>query len=403
VNRIVVVGGGPVGLAFAISAARSIRNTEIVVLERALSREPANRPIDSSVYDNRVYALSPQSIALLENIGVWSRLPSGRITPIDEMRVSSDVDNTDTTKIAPIADVVLPSIRFSRGVALAHIVEHEQLVTALSDAAAETGVLLRFGTTIGSMTVSGSKRVLVLTDGTRLEADLVVAADGRQSAVRKFAEIGVDVKDYDSVGIVANFTCEIPHGNIARQWFTPNGVLAYLPMPEQQVSIVWSVTQAFAAALPRRDSTAFVDAIATAGHHSLGNLWLGSAIEEIPLKRVMADRVVATGLALIGDAAHAIHPLAGQGVNLGFGDVQSLVDALVSRGVFSALGDLALLRGYARSRSEATVAMGEATDYLHALFLRNDNVSKWVRRSGFSWFDRSTLAKRLATEYAVRS
>jgi 2-polyprenyl-6-methoxyphenol hydroxylase-like FAD-dependent oxidoreductase len=130
---------------------------------------------------------------------------------------------------------------------------------------------------------------------------------------------------------------------------------------------------------------------------------LSSAIEEIPLKRITADRVVASGLALIGDAAHAIHPLAGQGVNLGFGDVNALVDALAGRGKFSAVGDMAVLRRYARARSEATVAMGEATDYLHTLFLRNDNVSKWVRRSGFSWFDRATLAKRLATEYAARS
>jgi ubiquinone biosynthesis UbiH/UbiF/VisC/COQ6 family hydroxylase len=394
VNRIVVVGGGPVGLAFAIRAAQSMSNTEVVVLERAPVPAPLTDRVDESAYDNRVYALSPQSVALLESIGVWSRLRSARVTPVDEMRVSGDADDSGA---------VLPGMRFSRGAALAHIVEHRELVTALSEAIAETDVVLKFGVTIESMTVNGSRRALVLTDGACIEADLVVAADGRQSSVRKLAEIGTDVKDYESVGIVANFICELPHANIARQWFTPDGVLAYLPMPAQQISIVWSVKRQYAAGLPQRDSTAFLDAVATAGHHSLGRLSLSSAIEEIPLKRITADRVVASGLALIGDAAHAIHPLAGQGVNLGFGDVNALVDALAGRGKFSAVGDMAVLRRYARARSEATVAMGEATDYLHTLFLRNDNVSKWVRRSGFSWFDRATLAKRLATEYAARS
>ena len=393
-NRIVVVGGGPVGLAFALRAAQSMSNTEVVVLERAPVHEALNDRADESAYDNRVYALSPQSVALLESISAWSRLPSARITPVDEMRVCGDADD---------AGAVLPGMRFSRGAALAHIVEHRELATALSAAIAETDVLLKFGVTIESMTVNGSRRALVLTDGTSIEADLVVAADGRQSSVRKLAEIGTDVKDYESVGIVANFVCEVPHANIARQWFTPDGVLAYLPMPEQQISIVWSVKRHYAAGLPQRDSTAFLDAVATAGHHSLGRLSLSSAIEEIPLKRITADCVVASGLALIGDAAHAIHPLAGQGVNLGFGDVSALVDALAGRGKFSAVGDMAVLRRYARARSEATVAMGEATDYLHTLFLRNDNVSKWVRRSRFSWFDRATLAKRLATEYAARS
>jgi ubiquinone biosynthesis UbiH/UbiF/VisC/COQ6 family hydroxylase len=403
VNRIVVVGGGPVGLAFAICAAQSMSNTEVVVLERSPGRMALTDLADESVYDNRVYALSPQSIALLEGIDVWSRLPSGRITPIDEMRVASDADNVDADNIATAAAVVLPSIRFARGAALAHIVEHHQLVVALNRVLAENDVVIKYSTTLDSMTVNGSRRVLALTDGTSLEADLVVAADGRQSAVRKLAGIDAHVKDYASVGIVANFTCEIPHANIARQWFTPDGVLAYLPLPKQQVSIVWSVAQAHAATLPQRDSPDFADAAAKAGHHSLGRLTLSSLVEEIPLKRITAHHTVAPGLALIGDAAHAIHPLAGQGVNLGFADVQSLVDLLASRSEFSAVGDLTVLRRYARARSEAAVAMGEATDFLHALFSRNDNVSKWVRRAGFSWFDRSTWAKRVATEYAARS
>jgi ubiquinone biosynthesis UbiH/UbiF/VisC/COQ6 family hydroxylase len=394
VNRIVVVGGGPVGAAAALSAASNLANTEVVLIERGAA--PKFPPPDAP-FDNRVYALSPDSIALLEKIGVWPRVSSLqplRVAAIDQMHVWSDAERPDQP---------LPSIAFSHGAPLAQIVEHHTLVAAMYAELEQSAVELRVGVTVQALKHAEGKYELTLSDGATLNADLLIGADGRQSQVRRLAGIEVALKDYESVGIVANFGCARAHGNIARQWFTPTGVLAYLPLPRQQISIVWSLPNAVARSLPASDTAAFVDAVAAAGHLSLGPLTLTSAVDAIPLQRLSANQAVAPNLALVGDAAHAIHPLAGQGVNLGFGDVQSLIDTLLQRGALSGIGDLAVLRRHARLRAEATVAMGEATDRLQTLFLRNDVVSKWVRRDGFGIFGRSKLLKRLATEYAVRA
>ena len=400
-TRVVVVGGGPVGCAFALAASRAIAGAEIVLVER---NEPpvadqAQTQAPGPQFDHRVYALSPQSISLLSEIGVWQRISTDRLTPVDTMHVSGDADTPAKT---------LPRIDFSHGAPLAHIVEHKTLMAALYDALAETGVKTIFGTTVTSMSIHGAQHALALADRTQaigemLQVDLVVAADGRQSRIRELAGIEIDAKDYASVGIVANFACERSHGNVARQWFTPDGVLAYLPLPHNEISIVWSVTRLFAESLPAFGDPAFAMAVANAGHLALGNLTATSPVEAIPLKRVTARQSVKPGLALVGDAAHAIHPLAGQGVNLGFGDVRSLIEVIRNRPTMAGVGDMATLRRYARAQSGATAAMGETTDCLHTLFSSNDNVAKWVRRTGFEWFNRSGLVKRLVTDYVVRT
>jgi len=412
--RIAVIGAGPVGCAFALAARRALPGAQIVLIERnpAPSSDRAAVSFDHRAavsFDHRVYALSPQSIALLSELGVWQTMAADRLTPVDEMHVSSDADTPADTP-ADTSTKTLPRIDFSHGSPLAYIVEHQTLMASMYKALLGAGVRTLFGTSVTSMSMSahGVKRSLALVDSSQAvvevpEFDLVVAADGRQSHIRQLAGIDVTSKDYASVGIVANFACGRPHGNIARQWFTPDGVLAYLPLPCNQISIVWSVTRSFAETLPAYDEPAFAAAVARAGHMSLGPLNATSQVDVIPLKRVTANQWVQAGLALIGDAAHAIHPLAGQGVNLGFGDVRMLVGVIRSRPALAGVGDLATLRRYARAQAGTTAAMGETTDYLHTLFSKNDRVSKWVRRSGFELFERSGLVKRLVTDYALRS
>ncbi len=404
--RMAVIGAGPVGCAFALAARRALPGAEIILIERSPAPSSDREglpmqtpPASAESFDRRVYALSPQSIALFDRLGVWQAIAPDRLTPVDEMHVSSDAETVAGT---------LPQIDFSHGAPLAHIVEHKALMASLYEALVGSGIRTLFGTAVTSMSTLGGRRSLALVDVTQAnvempEFDLVVAADGRQSHIRTLAGIDVTSKDYASVGIVANFACERPHGNIARQWFTPDGVLAYLPLPCNQISIVWSVTRAFAETLPAYDEAAFASAVARAGHLSLGQLRATSAVDAIPLKRITAKQWVLPGLALVGDAAHAIHPLAGQGVNLGFGDVRTLVDVIRNRPSLASVGDLATLRRYARAQAGATAAMGETTDCLHTLFSRNDSVSKWVRRSGFEWFERSGLVKRMVTSYALRS
>lgn len=396
-SQIVTVGGGPVGAAFAIAAAIRLPQVNVAMIERGAAPFVPIVPIvptDGDTFDHRVYALSPTSIALLEAVDVWRRIAPERLTPVTAISVWSDADNRAAN---------LPKIHFDQGAPLAVIVEHRAIVAALYEVLTESRVERLMNVSVDAMHSVGHQRHLSLSNGRLIKADIVVAADGRQSQTRELAGIDVSLKDYDSVGIIANFHTQHPHGNVARQWFTPEGILAYLPLPSGQISIVWSVGSQFAKSLPDWASTDFVEAVAHAGKRTLGRLTLASPVEAVPLQRSLANRCVAPSLALIGDAAHAVHPMAGQGVNLGFGDIRILVDTLANRSAFAGLGDEALLRRYARGRAEATVAISEATDCLHTLFSRNDIVSKWIRRDGFGIFDWAKPIKRLATDFAVRA
>lgn len=388
--RIVVVGAGPVGLAFAIAAAR-IPRTEVVVVERTQLNVGSIR---SERFDHRVYALSTASIKFLKQIGSWDRIPQERIASIDRMRVFSDTDEGKTP---------LPSITFDSGASLAHIVEHRALMWSLCAAGFDEVIPTPIYSSAKSLSLDSGKRFLTLDNGKTLEADLIVAADGRHSQIRALAGIDIVTKDYGIDGVIANFAVEKPHGHIAHQWFSPDGVLAYLPLPKNQISIVWSVAHEKAQSLAALDDAAFCEAVAAAGQHTLGTLSLASPRDAVPLIRQRALDWVQPGLALIGDAAHAVHPLAGQGANLGYGDAAALIDVLRHRGRLAGVGDLAVLRRYARARAEPTAAMAETTDRLQTLFLSDAAMAKWLRRTGFSWFNRAPLVKRIATEYAMTS
>jgi 2-polyprenylphenol 6-hydroxylase len=386
-TQIVVVGGGPVGAAFALRAA-VLPRVNVTLIERGAAPAPASH---DSGFDPRVYALSPRSMTLLTSLGVAKHFRAERITAVDAMRVWG----------APDGKKERASICFQRGESLAHIIEHSTLLDAIYSALAQSGVQIKTGCSVNAIPVVGMRRTVQLSTGEAIDADLVVGADGRQSQIRELAGIDAMVKDYDSVGVVANFACERPHANVASQWFSKDGVLAYLPLPGKHTSIVWSVSTQFASALPTAAED-FADLVARQGQLSLGRLQQVSAREQIALKRVCANTWVAPALALIGDAAHAIHPLAGQGANLGFGDVEALGAVLAEKSAFARIGDVALLRRYERQRMEPTTAMLETTDHLQGLFSRDDRMAKWAASNGFNWFDRSGWIKQLAIEYAVQ-
>ena len=210
------------------------------------------------------------------------------------------------------------------------------------------------------------------------------------------------VTDYDSDGIVANFSTKLHHGDIARQWFTANAVLAYLPLPGKHVSIVWSLSKEASKALPSEDPEALCRAVEVAGHSTLGSLSLVSPVARFPLGRTVVQNWVAPGLALIGDAAHTVHPLAGQGVNLGFADVRSMVEALRGRSKLSAIGDLAVLRRYERGARESAWAVGELTGRLRGLHMSERAAARWLRNDGMTWLNRLPVAKSLLIDYASR-
>ena len=381
--RMVIVGGGPVGLALALATSR-LPGVEVTVIERgAAAGEILPEP-----FDHRVYALSPASLAMLHEMGV--AIPSARVARVRAMQVRGDDGHS--------------RLDLSGGQPLAAIVEHAAMMQALQTRLLQDGrVRIQHGLSPVEMrSLGANRRELSLSDSRKIEADLLIAADGSRSRIRDWAGISTTVKDYESDGVVANFRTEHPHNDIARQWFTHDAVLAWLPLPGNHVSIVWSVSKAMSKALPSDDSVAFCRAVEEAGQASLGTFSLVSPIARFPLSRILADDWVQPGLALIGDAAHAVHPLAGQGVNLGFADVRNLVAVLRGRSAFSAIGDLALLRRYERSAREAAWAVGEVTDRLRSLYLSDAGFARWLRNDGVDLLNRLPAAKSLLIDYASR-
>ena len=381
--RIVIVGGGPVGLALALATSQ-LPGVEVSVIERG----PAVGENLPEPFDHRVYALSPASLATLRGMGVV--LPTARMATLRAMQVSGDRGHS--------------RLDLNRGQSLATIVEHAAIMQALQTRLQQDGrVPIRRGTVpVDMRSLGANRRELTLSDGSHSEADLLIAADGSRSQIREWAGISTSVKDYESDGVVANFRAERTHGDIARQWFTHDAVLAYLPLPGNHISIVWSVSKEMSNALPSGDAAAFCRAVQDAGQSSLGTLSLVSPIARFPLSRILAHVWVQPGLALIGDAAHAVHPLAGQGVNLGFADVDRMVAVLRGRSTFSAIGDLALLRRYERSGREAAWAVGEMTDRLRSLYLSDTTAARWLRNDGIDWLNRLPAAKSLLIDYATR-
>ncbi|MEQ1519544.1 MAG: FAD-dependent monooxygenase, partial [Usitatibacteraceae bacterium] len=221
------------------------------------------------------------------------------------------------------------------------------------------------------------------------------------SQVREWAGISAVTKDYESDGVVANFHAELAHGDVARQWFAHDSVLAYLPLPQQQISIVWSVSKSKSRELSALSDDALCEAVTNAGRGALGKLTLASPIARFPLARITATEIFRPALALIGDAAHAVHPLAGQGVNLGFADARTLCALLRERSKFSGVGDELVLRKYARARREATLAVGEVTDKLRALYMSDAKAAEWVRNEGLALLNRLPHAKAALIDYAV--
>ena len=202
------------------------------------------------------------------------------------------------------------------------------------------------------MTVEDAAAHVTLASGETLEADLIVGADGAHSWVR--AQIGSKAtrRDYRQTGVVANFKAEKPHGETAYQWFRDTEIIALLPLPGDHVSLVWSARTDHADALLALDPAQLAAEVETATQNMLGALECVTPAQGFPLALQTVDRLIAPRVALVGDAAHLIHPLAGQGMNLGLRDVAALADVLANKEAFRDLGDPVLLRRYERARRE---------------------------------------------------
>ena len=381
-SRLVVVGAGPVGLAFACAC----RDFEVTLVDAAA--QPL--PVPEDRYDARVFALSPGARAFLRDIGAWDELEAERVAPVRRMEIHGDAGG----KLAFNGRGQVP---------LAWIVEVGRLARALeATALAAGGITVLRGLRPESYGAAAEGAWAAKDDGTRIEGDLLVGADGADSRVRALLGLPAEEHRYAEDALVANFEVESSHGDVARQWFRKDGILAWLPLPGKRISIVWSAHTALADEVAALDDRDFERRVREAGGAALGDLRLVSPRHRFPLRMIGVDRVAVPGATLIGDAAHAVHPLAGQGANLGFQDARLLAEELAGRSPLERPGDLRVLRRYARGRREDVTAMQYLTDRLDALFASDAPLVGELRNAGLSMVQSQSWIKGLLRDRAMR-
>ena len=380
--RMVIAGGGPVGLALAAASP----TFDVRVIEAAAARAT---PWPEE-FDVRVFAISPGSRDLLRDAGAWERLDARRAAPVRRMEIFGDEG-------ARLAFSARP------GAALAWIVEAGRLAQAIEEhvATLDNVEILR-GVAATGFGAEASGVWATLAGGERVEGDVLVGADGPDSRVRAALDMASREEPYGEGAIVANFETEMDHEATARQWFRGDGVLAWLPLPGKRISIVWSTPAAHADELAGLDARDLERRVREAGGAALGDLRLISPVARFALRSIRVPEPVAAGAALIGDAAHAVHPLAGQGVNLGFQDARCLAEVLEHRSELERPGDLRVLRRYARSRREDVTAMHFVTDRLDRLFASGAPGARRLRNLGLRLVDSQGWAKDALANRAMR-
>ena len=375
---IVILGGGLNGAALACALANGPHAVAVV--------EPHPPAAPTETWDSRIYAYSPGNVGWMKALGGWD--DTVRVQAVFQMRIHGDAGGRLSFDAL---DAGLPE--------LAWIAENGRLQASLWRAFQASVNVTTIAARAEAVTWNpdGHHR-LHLAGGDSLRAGLLVAADGAQSWLRRQAGIGIRSEDYRHVGVVANFETEKPHRGTAFQWFRPDGVLAWLPLPGKHISMVWSTPPEHAAELQALDGDQLARKVAAAGGHGLGPLRRITPAAGFPLVRRRADEWVRPGLVLLGDAAHTVHPLAGQGVNLGFRDSRLLAVMLASGGDPGEIGRLA---GYAARRMEDVASMQFTTGGLKKLFARRDGLTQFMRNAGMSLAGGFDPINQALTRHAV--
>lgn len=379
---LVIVGGGLAGLSLACA----LRDTRLKI---ALVENRA--PSQPSGWDARVYAISPANSDFLDRIGSWKHLDAERIAPIRAMRIMGD------------GGARLDFSAYENGVTeLGWIIESSQMACELWESVKRQGNLTLLCPAVPDRVEAGEEAVLLtLTDKRMLTAQLIVGADGRNSWVRSNSGLDAVNTPYGEQGITANFECERPHRGIARQWFREDGILAWLPLPGDRMSMVWSAPDAYAKELLALPPEALCSRVAAAGGDALGALGQITPTQAFPLGLLRVPRTVASRVALIGDAAHGIHPLSGHGINLGYQDARALADLLTSACEWQDIGNEHFLRRYQRARREETLLMQTTTDALHRLFHEKLPGLKLLRNFGMNLTNALPVLKSVLVRYAL--
>ncbi|MDX1500543.1 MAG: FAD-dependent monooxygenase [Woeseiaceae bacterium] len=380
--RVVIVGAGLTGLAAAalLSRIRYAERLQITVVDAAGRPGP---PADDG-FALRVSAIATGSVAVLERAGAWALLDTARACAYDRMRVWDESTAPDDP-----ATLCFDAAEF--GVAqLGFIVENDRLQAALFETLAAAGIDWQFGTRLERLTCDAGRCRVALAGGRSLAADLVIGADGTDSAVRALA--GIETRDhpYGQVAVVTHLEPEHPHRNTALQRFLADGPLGILPLADGRVSVVWSTSAEQAGAAMQGSDEDLSDLLTQASDRVLGRLAVAGPRGCFTLSARHAAHYVKPGLVLVGDAAHAVHPLAGQGANLGLRDADVLAQVIEEAlGRREHPGDRPVLRRYERRQKGPNATMLHFMTALNALFAIDTAPVRALRTTGMRLFNMS--------------
>lgn len=390
-----IVGNGAIAKTTALGFAQAGHSVTLLEPPARRAPEASTASAAEQPWDVRVYALNHTAHDLLTSLKVWGALDLARVAAVDAMDVHGDGKDGGSLGFDAFG---------ARVGTLAWIVEDRNLNQALDAALKFAHNVQRVEGRACELACRDSGATVRLEDGRRLESELLVGADGRESWVRGQCDIGVDYRMYHQRAIVTNFACDKPHHGVAHQWFTcADGIVALLPLPGNRVSLVWSAPETLADTLMEESLGELAIRLGEYADDKLGALrpLQPEAVAAVPLVLIKPHAIVAPRVALVGDAAHAVHPLAGHGMNLGFGDVVDLLATVREREERRSIGDERVLARYARKRKEDVVLMQLATDGLERLFGANLEPLRVVRNLGMNLLDKMPAVKRRLMAHAM--
>ena len=379
---VLIVGGGLAGLSLACA----LRDTRLKIA--LLESSP---PQPSAGWDARVYAISPANAEFLQAIGVWKHLDGERISPIAAMKIVGD------------SGAKLDFSAYETGVAeLGWVLESSLMACELWENVKRQANLTLLCPAAPKAIKMGEKSVeLSLAEGQSLSTKLLVGADGGDSWVRGATGLQAIATPYGEMGLVANFECEHPHRGIARQWFRDDGVLAWLPLPGNRISVVWSTPDVHAGELLALPAEALALRVASAGGDALGSLKLLTPASAFPLRLLRVPQTIGSRVALLGDAAHGIHPLSGHGINLGYQDAKALAALLAATPEWQDVGSERLLQRYQRARREETLLVQYTTHTIRRLFRETLPGMRPLRNLGLGLTNALPVVKNALVRYAL--